>query len=161
MLHQAVKKIITASRLPLREKVWFLLCYPCSGIIRVSTFILPFSFLSKWLGLHNSNLILSTVATEKQCMLAWRIGKIIELSTRATPWEARCLVQAIIARTLLGYYNIPYVLYLGASLTKVTEPMTAHAWVKVGPWVIVGNDDLKAYSVISTYVSPNLIPKND
>tara|TARA_R110002167_G_scaffold81044_3_gene222175 strand:- start:111 stop:599 length:489 start_codon:yes stop_codon:yes gene_type:complete len=162
MLQQILRKSRTAWKLPLREKVWLILLFPYSGFIRASTYIFPFRIFSKALGLHYQNHTLSTVVTEQQRMLAWRIGKIVELATRATPWEAKCLVQAAMARTLLGYYHIPYVLHIGARIThEESEPLKAHAWVKVGPRVIIGGGGLQAFGIVSTFISPTLLSNNE
>ena len=40
--------------------------------------------------------------------------RIVEIAGRSTPWRPKCLVEAIMVRTLLAYYRIPYVLHLGA-----------------------------------------------
>jgi hypothetical protein len=62
------------------------------------------------------------------------------------------------ARTLLGYYKIPYVLHIGARMThEEVEPLKAHAWVKVGSWVIIGGGGLQAFGIVSSFVSPSLL----
>lgn len=158
MTYQFISKVGSAWRLPLKEKLWLLFLYPYSGIIRASMYIFPFKILSKCLGQHYQNRTLSSVVTEQQRMVAWRIGRIVELATRATPWEAKCLVQAAMARTLLGYYKIPYVLHIGARMThEEVEPLKAHAWVKVGSWVIIGGGGLQAFGIVSSFVSPSLL----
>jgi hypothetical protein len=153
----ALKKTATAWRLPFREKVWFLLFYPYSGLVRAAILMLPFSLLSRSYGRYYSNTQCSPLVSEQQQMLAWRIGKVAELAARYTPWESKCLVQAIMVRTLLGFYGIPYVMHLGARMTgDEKEPMKAHAWIKVGPWIISGREGHRAYGVVSSFVSPSI-----
>lgn len=152
-----VRKVGTAWRLPFREKVWFLLFYPYSGLVRVAILTLPFSLLSRSYGHYYSNTELSPLVSEQQQMRAWRIGKVAELAASYTPWESKCLVQAIMVRTLLGFYGIPYVMHLGARMTGDSkEPMKAHAWIKVGSWVIAGGEGHRAYGIVSAFVSPSL-----
>jgi hypothetical protein len=146
-------KLRSAMELPLREKVWLAFLYPYSGVVRAFALIFPFRLYSRVLGLHYQNHQLSAIATENQLLLAKRIGKIVNLTARYTLWEAKCLVQATMARTLLGYYNIPYVMHLGASLkAEESVPLKAHAWVKVGPCVIVGGGGHQAFGIVGTFV---------
>jgi hypothetical protein len=75
------------------------------------------------------------------------------LTARYTPWETKCLVQATMARFLLGVYGIPYILHLGTLMThNDEEPLKAHAWVKVGPWIIVGGEGHQAFAIVGSWV---------
>jgi len=153
-----LRKIRTAFCLPLTEKLWILLLYPFSGLVRAAILLLPFKYLSRYLGQHHQNHELSPLVSESQRLLAWRIGRITELVARYTPWESKCLVQAIMAKTLLNFYHIPYVIHLGAKMTKdPKEPMKAHAWVKVGAWIITGREGHRAFGIVSSFVTPSLI----
>ena len=153
-LKRLIRKLITFYRIPLREKLWLTFLYPYSGIIRAATLLLPFNQLAKLLGHHSQNVQLSSLATEEEYLRASRIGRITEITSRYTPWKSKCLVQAIMARTLLGYYGIPYVFHFGAHITGDSkESMKAHAWVKVGPRIITGRKGHKSYGIVATYTS--------
>lgn len=159
-IKKATRKVKTGWRLPLREKCWLVLLYPYSGLVRAAILILPFRLLSPRLGRCYKNNQLSPLVSDSQKMRAWRIGRIAELVARYTPWESKCFVQAIMVRTLLGYYGIPYVLHLGAMMTgETTIPMKAHAWVKVGPWVVAGREGHRAYGIVSTFVTPSVLER--
>ena len=158
LFQRFTRNVIVAWRLPLREKVWFLLFFPYSGIIRASILMLPFQGLSRSYGQHYHNQQLSSLVTVQQLQQAWRIGKMAELAARYTPWQSKCLVQALMVRTLLGFYRIPYVLHLGATMTgDDQEPMKAHAWVKVGRWVVSGGEGHRAFAIVGTYLTPNIV----
>jgi hypothetical protein len=136
--------------------MWVLFLFPCSGIIRVAQHFLHFRHLSLALGQHYENKMLSCFASESQCLLAVRIGRVVELTARYTPWRCQCLVQANMARILLGLYSIPYILHIGVSSRHSSENLfKAHAWVKVGPWVIVGAGSIQDYTLISSWIPPN------
>jgi len=148
----------TAWQLPVREKFWILFLYPYSGLIRLAILIFPFKRLSRLLGQHYQNHQLSPLVSESQRLFAWRIGRITELTARYTPWESKCLVQAIMARTLLGIYHIPYVIHLGAKMSnEINGPMKAHAWVKVGAWIIAGREGHHAFGIVSSFVAPSIL----
>ena len=148
-----------------REKLWFFLLYLLSGFIRAIILTVPFRHLAPYLGKHYSNVQLATVVTEEQMKTAWRIGRITELASKYTPWESKCLVQAMMVRCLLGYYGIPYVLYLGVTKSKKVVDaglqdeniLKAHAWLSVGPWIVAGREGHRAFTIVSTFVQPSLL----
>ncbi len=151
-------KLRTAWGLPLREKAWCLLFFPYSGVIRLALLTLRFRWMARWLGKQHENYQFSPLVTACEMQLAWRIGRIAELVARFTPWQSKCLVQAILVRSLLGYYGVPYVMHLGARLTgEPSEAMKAHAWVKVGAWVVCGREGHQAYAVTNSFVSKSLL----
>jgi len=132
-----------------------------SGLARAAILLLPFRFLAPLLGQHYKNVSLAALVTEDQRLIAWRIGRITESACKYTPWESKCLVQALIARSLLAWYHIPYVLYLGVCKAGASEnqgeELKAHAWLSVGPWIITGREGHKAFTIVSTFVQPSLL----
>ncbi|MCG8609176.1 MAG: lasso peptide biosynthesis B2 protein [Pseudomonadales bacterium] len=138
----------------LRDKVWLLLLYPYSGIVRAIILLIPFRKVAPYLGEHHQNIQFLTIASIQEQELAKRIGQIVEMASRYTPWQSKCLVQAIMARTLLWYYRVDYVMHLGAKMTKdVDEPMKAHAWLSVGSSVITGRAGHSSFGILTTYSS--------
>ncbi len=162
MVSKALRKCHSAWVLSRREKLWFLFLYPYSGLVRIATLLVPFKWMSRYLGTPNSNLTLSTLATDRQILLARSIGRIVALTAKYTPWESNCLVQAIMARTLLGFYGIPYIMHLGVRLTgEDSDSLKAHAWIKVGPAIVVGGGNLKAYGLVGTFVASEVIADHE
>ncbi len=152
------RKIPAFWHLPVREKLWLFLLYPYSGLIRAAVLLTPFHLLSKHLGTYYKNTELSPLVNEQQLALARQVGRICEITARYTPWQSKCLVQAIMARTVLAFYAIPYVIHLGASLSNNPQkPIEAHAWVKVGHLVITGRAGHKTYPVLSSFVAPQIL----
>lgn len=154
------RKLQTAIRLPWLEKLWILFLMPVSGIARAALLVIPFRYLSRCFGMHHQNIPLSVIVPQQQLQMAWRIGRVCELVSRYTPWQSMCLVQAIMAKTLLSLYRIPCVLYFGVAKTPSDPPsgdddkaLKAHAWLMVGPWIITGRGNQQAFTVVSTFVS--------
>lgn len=152
-----LRKCVSFLRLPVREKFWFFWLFLLSGPIRAAILLLPFRWLAPRIGVHYENLQLATVVSEEQRMLAWHIGRMMELAAAYTPWESKCLVQAIATKVLLAHYRIPYVLYLGVTKGPDGSELKAHAWLSVGPWIITGRDGHRAFTIVSTFVSPLLL----
>lgn len=157
MLGSFIQKIHGAWRLSWQQKIWIIVLYPISGIVRASVLVIPFKYLHKSLGIHSRNLQFCTVITESQLQKARQIGNAIIIMSKYTPWESNCMVQAILARWVLSLYGIPYVMYMGAYMTKDrSEPMKAHAWITAGPRIVVGAKGHQRYAIVSTFASKQL-----
>ncbi|WP_404392335.1 lasso peptide biosynthesis B2 protein [Pseudoalteromonas phenolica] len=155
-----IKKLPKLFTLPAKEICWFLMLFPLSGLIRAMLLFVPFKFYRSLLGAHYDKVQLSSLVLDSEKQLAWRIGILVKLVSRYTPWESMCLVQAIMARVLFGYYGIPYVLHLGVKLTQDNkEPIKAHAWTIVGPWIITGRGEHKGFTVVNTFIAPSICEK--
>lgn len=158
-MHQRINfinKLTLIWKLSFTEKLWLIPLFVYSGFVRVAILLVPFRLLAKFFGTHNQNLRLSTVVLESQKKKAVQIGYIIQLVSRNTPWQSKCLVQAIMARTLLGLYAIPYVFYLGVKTNKQSPTIRAHAWINVGSNVVVGVKGYKQFTIVGSFVSPSL-----
>jgi len=164
-MNRLVRKCRKFITLQNREKLWVALLFLLSGIARAVILILPFRRIAPYLGQHYQNAQLAAVVTEKQLHTASQIGLVTELTAKHTPWQSKCLVQAMMARCLLGYYGIPYVLYLGVAKSTAwhdardieDNALIAHAWLSVGPSIITGNDGHTAFTIVSTFVAPSII----
>ncbi len=172
LTRKLLQKMRVFWRLPWREKLWIVLLYPLSGIIRATILILPFYRFAPLLGRFYQNIELSTVVSPIQQRLALRISKIVNVVSKYTLWESKCLVKAALASILLNYYGIPYVLYLGVArksenvnigtfdTLRFNKPvccLEAHAWVKVGQSVVTGRRGHRKFMIVSTFLSPSLI----
>jgi len=151
-----------------REKVWFVFLFILSAWVRLLILTLPFRRIAPCLGAHYQNHQLAAIASKDQLYTAWRIGRVTELATKYTPWQSKCLVQAILARILLGYYSIPYVMHLGvrksAPITDIQQEeniLKAHAWLSVGPRIITGREGHRAFAIVATFIQPSLLGSAD
>ena len=156
-MSQLLRIFKTAKGLSWRRKVWLLVMYPLSGLVRLVALCAPFRYVSRLLGCHYRNHQLCVLVSDYQLLTAHEIGRTIVILDKYTPWKTNCMVEGILARIWLGAYGIPYVFYLGTQLTKdASEPMKAHAWVGVGPRIIVGNQGHQRYTIVGTFVSKRL-----
>ena len=145
--------------LPLREKIWFVLLLPVSGLIRGLLVVFPFQCLVGVLGHRFGNREFRLIVSDQQRIIAWRIGRIIQQVERFAPWEVKCFSQALMARLMCGVYGVPYVVHLGVRRVQGGGALKAHAWLAVGPWIVVGREGHRAYTVVSTYAAPGVLPE--
>ena len=124
-------------------KVFFL-----TGIVRLAIISLPFRWLSPALGKHMQE----SPMNEKDLNLkaAREVGWVCEKVSRYTPWESKCLVQAIIAKIILRQLGIANTLYLGVSKDK-QNGLVAHAWLRCGEIVITGGQSQERFTIVSKF----------
>lgn len=84
---------------------------------------------------------------EHERYLKW-VAYQVRVSCEKTPWESKCLVQALTARKLLMRKKISCTLYLGVG--KKDEEMIAHAWLRSGPDYITGGDGT-GYAMVAKF----------
>lgn len=70
--------------------------------------------------------------------IARKVSWVVTTISKYTPWESKCLVQAMTAQKLLRRYNIKSTLYLG--VRKSGNELKAHAWLRCGEYFVTGGD---------------------
>lgn len=90
--------------------------------------------------------------TRENYWQAYRISKEVTRVADKTPWESKCLVQALTAQYLLRRKGIKSTLYLGVGKEEETQKMIAHAWIRVGEHFVTGGDGSKTYAVVAKFV---------
>ena len=114
MLKKISQKLITAIKMPLYKKVWFVILYPISGVGRFASLVLSLKKVFWYLGYTHGNAQLCIPASQEQLILAYKISKTAHLVSRYVPWESKCLIDAIMVKTLLKYYKIRFCRKLSA-----------------------------------------------
>lgn len=78
------------------------------------------------------------------------VHQTIQVMSRYTFWESKCLIQAIAAMKMLEKRGIESTLYLGTSKGETGE-MIAHAWLRSGPCYITGAEVMARFTVVGTF----------
>ena len=149
-LHRLTKSPL---RKPLFTKIWFLPVWLMLGLSRLVILTITFRRLAPHLG-HpvglNAYTILLTPAQEKRAI---QISNVVRLAARYCPWVANCFPQAVTARLMLGFFNIPYALYFGLNRGSNNSDYKAHAWVTAGKISVTGGYGFSQYIVVGCYLS--------
>ncbi|WP_240343952.1 lasso peptide biosynthesis B2 protein [Paenibacillus sp. SYP-B3998] len=74
----------------------------------------------------------------------------IQIMSRYTFWDSKCLVMAIAGMKMLERRRIESTLYLGTT-KDAKGKMIAHAWLRSGPFYISGADTMKRFTVVQTF----------
>jgi hypothetical protein len=132
------------------EKVWVLPAFALLGLSRAALLAVPFRRIAPLLGDDLGPARLVPVVSEGQAARAVHIGRAVRTAAGYTPWESKCLAQAMAARVLLGASGIPYVLYLGVA--REAGRLEAHAWVLAGRARVTGGDGFNRFTVVAAFV---------
>ncbi|MEG0711156.1 MAG: lasso peptide biosynthesis B2 protein, partial [Niameybacter sp.] len=69
-----------------------------------------------------------------------------------TPWESKCLVQAMVAQYLLKRRRIATTLYLGVAKGSEGE-LKAHAWLRCGQMIVTGDGARRDYKEVARFAN--------
>jgi len=143
-------------RQPLLSQIGFVPVYGLLGIAKLAIFTISFHRLAPWLGVNAGISPWVPLLDRTQEARALQVGRLVRLAARYTPWDSNCFPQAVVARLLLGLYDIPYVLNFGLMRDPATGEMKAHAWVTAGRIRVTGGASFGLYTTVGCFASPQL-----
>ena len=80
------------------------------------------------------------------------IRKVVFGVTKNTPWESKCMVQALTCKWLLSAEGVESTIYYGIMPDPENKgKLKAHAWLRVGEMIATGREGHKAYKVVNYY----------
>jgi len=124
------------------------------GMSRLIILTLPARYYYHFLGVNKRTLCFTPLLNRRQTQQAYRIGLVVRAVANRTPWESKCLVQAIVARLALGCMKIPYGLFFGVA-NNVNEQgvkeLKAHAWLCSGAVYVTGGFSWHQFTVVASY----------
>jgi len=130
-----------------------------TALARLAILAIPFRWIAPWLGRHAE---VTNDATEVESPpILNRVGWAVQLVGRHTPWQSKCLVQAITARLMLGRRGLAGTIYLGLAKDPDGQ-MKAHAWLRSGDTIITGRVGMDRFTVLSSFAfgSPRVAQSN-
>ncbi len=135
---------LTPSRRQLLAEAFVLL-----GVSRLALLLLPFKRIAPHLGRQGEDVY---AADAKQTAAAKGVGWAVRIASTHTPWQSKCLAQAMAAKRMLNRRKIRNTLYLGLAKDD-SGKMVAHAWIFCGSLPLTGAADTPRYAVVSTFSS--------
>lgn len=81
-----------------------------------------------------------------------QIAGAVDLMSRYTLWESKCLVRAIANMKMLERRRIASTLYLGTGKDEQGK-MIAHAWLRSGTIYLSGAEVMKNFVVVETFAN--------
>ncbi|MDD4962532.1 MAG: lasso peptide biosynthesis B2 protein [Gallionella sp.] len=142
-------KLPNLMRRPRFELFWLLPAWLLLGFHRLIIKTIPLRYFAPHFGTQLGVASFVPLISPVQTRRAIALGKVIQTAARYTPWESNCFPQALTARLLLAWYNIPYSLFFGVQ----TAPFAAHAWVAAGRVRVTGGESFASFAVVSCFTS--------
>ncbi len=149
----SIKKFCALSA---RDQALFTASFFLLGLIRLSLLCLPLKAIIPRLGLWNSEPQPMSAPDIHGQELFCNLVRLIELASRHTPWQSRCLVQSICLAIFLNWYELPYILNIGiVQLGAQSNPraLSAHAWVSTGKQIASWDSDHTEYALVCQFFS--------
>ena len=145
-----LRKCRTFIGLDLESKIYYSKAFIYTGVARAFILFVPFNKLRKRIGKVKEE---SPEDVDKNTLeLARRVSDIVTLTSSHTPWESKCLVQALTAQRLLKEKGISTTLYLGVKKNS-NNNMLAHAWLRCGKYYVTGGANRGGYAVVAKFAS--------
>lgn len=149
-VEKLAKKMKTFLIIDWQTKILMLKVFCLCGVIRALILIIPFKKIKPFLGTHNEETRIQ--ANRSEYLAARKIKTIVEIVSRHTPWESKCLVQAIVAQLLLKRQKVETTLYLG--VRKGEEgALKAHAWLRCGQMIVTGERARLGYKAVTKFAN--------
>lgn len=134
-----IRKVKTFLKIDFESKVIFCKAFILCGFYRFIILNISFSKVKKLLGEKGKESDFKIDIDHYK--IVKKVGFIVKLASSHTPWESKCLVQAMTAQKILKDKGIKTTLYLGVA--KERNNMVAHSWLRYGQvFVTGGNGDL-------------------
>ena len=144
-----LRKVKTFIKIDSKTKFDFLYAYFYTGIFRMYILFVPFNKLRKRMGKHKEES--AAKETRDVYKIASHISWVVTLISSKTPWESKCLVQALTAQRMLKSKNISTTIYLG--VRKEGNEMKAHAWLRCGEYYVTGGAIREQYTVVAKFAN--------
>ncbi len=109
---------------------------------------LPFSKIASSLGVQMHET--SNLQSRANLKVSKNVAFAIEIMSRYTFWESKCLVRAIAGMKMLERRSIESTLYLGTARDDTGE-MIAHAWLRSGDVYVSGYEGMKKFTVVGKF----------
>lgn len=147
------RRLIKFFYLPWREKCLYTEAFYLTGVARFAILLMPFRWLAPLLGQH----MVESPAEEDAATLkeARLVGQVVETVSRHTPWESKCLVQAIAGKIMLRRRGIGSTLYLGVDRDD-GKGLAAHAWLRCGGVFLTGGRGRERFTVVGKFADDRI-----
>lgn len=119
------------------------------GISRFILKIIEFKKIAPHLGKHMKKHV-DANNTEHLLSEAKKVRWAVSIMNKYTPWESKCLVQAMTAKIMLKRRGIKSTIYLGVARDEEGK-MIAHAWLESCGIILTGAKGSEKFTVVSIF----------
>lgn len=136
----------TFFRISFEAKILVIRVFVLTAISRFAMKYIDFGKLKKYMG--QQSIETSYEVDKSYEIYLKRLSFVIQKVAKYTPWESKCLVQALTAQHILSKKKLKTTLYLGVN--KENNELIAHAWIRCGSFYVTGGDG-QNYGVVAKF----------
>lgn len=133
---------------PAGKKILLVQIFLLLSLAGLANLILPFKVYARFLGEINSE------SSRNPQGVDWDfvddISRAVKNVSSVSPFDFKCLVQATVGKVFLARKKIDSTIYFGVKKDSSTN-LKAHAWLRVGPKIVLGGEVADQYNVVSTF----------
>ncbi len=118
--------------------------------VRLCLWLIPFRLLAPYLGRETQTVAAQAISQKKQ-QQADRISWSVQVVARQTRWQNCCLVNSIVAKTILRRRGIGTQLFLGLAKDDQRN-LQAHAWLSCGDFIVTGQENHERFVIMTSFV---------
>lgn len=133
---------------PFRHKLLLIRIFLLLSVAGFANLVLPFKVYARFLGEINSESAQNPEGVDWEYVE--RIAQSIKNVSLTGPFDFKCLVQATAGKVFLAQKGIKSTIYFGVKKDE-SQTMKAHAWLRVGPKIVLGGEIADEYNTVSTY----------
>lgn len=142
------RKIRTFIKIKKEDKLLFFEAFVICGLVRLIILFIPFNKIKNHIGTYNEEspeeINIDYYRIIKK--VAWAVNK----ASFYTPWESKCLVQAMTAQNMLKRRKLCSTLYLGVSKNE-SNNIIAHAWLRCGRAFVTGGYNKSEFKEVARF----------
>ena len=144
-----MSKIFKFMSLKLDKKLLLAEAVVLLGISRAVLKVVEFKRIAPYLGQH-MNKHTKDADSEISISKAGQVRWAVSVMSKYTPWESKCLVQAMAAKIMLRRRGIKSTIYLGVARDGQGK-MIAHAWLESCGRILTGAAGADRFTVVSVF----------
>ena len=137
---------------PPATQLGFLPAWCMLGVARLAKTVIPFRHIARYLGAPADPGAVYA-ATREQQVRAARIGRLVRMAARYTPWTSDCYPQALVAVLMLRLAGLPYLVTFGLGRGETGSDMLAHCWVTSGATTVCGGTESVVFRPVAAFGS--------
>lgn len=143
-----MQRLRKLAALPRHDRRLLLEALVLTGVARLAILLFPFRWIAMWMG----ELGRETSRPPKKQLeetvdrVKWAVATV----SRHVPWQAKCFVQVVTARSMLGRRGVEGTIYFGLA-KDARGDLCAHAWLRCGGRIVTGGRGCHGFAVVSTF----------
>jgi hypothetical protein len=141
-------KIKTFISIPWVSKILLLEALMYSAVARSVIVFIPFKKYKKYIGIPNQETPLEIESQKYHIINA--VSWAVHIITSRTPWQSKCLVQALTAQQMLKKRKLSTTLYLGVNKENGKD-LNAHAWLRCGQLFVTGGRNRNEFAEVAKF----------